>query len=101
MFTEFDCSAFGSFVLLYGLSFNIKLQYVVRLGPAVKMHGFALQMHLLFIQPQNEAFKDALSDFVTSTYSTDSIQLQIATDRSLLFRRVWNSEVFSGVVFCV
>lgn len=36
LFTEFDCSVFGSLVLLYGLCFNIKLQYIVRLGPAVK-----------------------------------------------------------------
>lgn len=46
LFTEFDCSVFGSSVLLYGRCFNIKLQYIVRLGPAVKMHGFVLQMHL-------------------------------------------------------
>lgn len=44
LFTEFDCNVFCSLVLLYGLCFGIKLQYSVRLGPAVKMHGFVLQM---------------------------------------------------------
>lgn len=64
LFTECDCSVFGSLVLLYGLCFNIKLQYIVRLGPAVKMHGFVLQMHLFVYRIQ------LLRVILTSAYNT-------------------------------
>lgn len=45
-FTMLDCCVFDSLLLLPGLCFDVNLQYIVRLGRALVMHGFVVQMPL-------------------------------------------------------